>query len=88
VTSSRRCAAVRAAIERLAAAHAGHRLAVFTDGGVIGQALALASGSRPFAFLSAGNGSISRLVVTGQHWFIRGFNDTAHLDGQRATMKT
>ena len=65
MTSSRRCAAVWAAIERLAAAHSGHRLAVFTDGGVIGQALALASGSRPFAFLSADNGSISRLVVTG-----------------------
>jgi hypothetical protein len=30
-------------------------------------------GSRPFAFLSADNGSISRLVVTGRHWFNRGF---------------
>jgi len=29
------------------------------------------------------NGSISRLVVTGQHWIVRGFNDTAHLDGAR-----
>ncbi|HET7247546.1 MAG TPA: hypothetical protein VFJ07_22230 [Streptosporangiaceae bacterium] len=56
---------------------------MFTRGGVIGQALALASGSRPFAFVSADNGSISRLVVTGQHWFIRGVHDTAHLDGHR-----
>jgi len=56
---------------------------VFTHGGVIAQALALASGSRPFAFLSVDNGSISRLVVTGQHWIVRGFNDTAHLDGAR-----
>ena len=53
-TSASLAARVRAAIERLAAAHSGHRLAVFTHGGVIGQALALASGSRPFAFLSAG----------------------------------
>jgi 2,3-bisphosphoglycerate-dependent phosphoglycerate mutase len=82
-TSASLAARVRAAIERLAAAQSGHRLAVFTHGGVIGQALALASGSRPFAFLSADNGSISRLVVTGQHWIVRGFNDTAHLDGSR-----
>ena len=82
-TSASLAARVRAAIERLAAAHAGHRLAVFTHGGVIAQTLALASGSRPFAFLSADNGSISRLVITGQHWIVRGFNDTAHLDGSR-----
>jgi probable phosphoglycerate mutase len=82
-TSASLAARVHAAIERLAATHGGHRLAVFTHGGVIAQALALASGSRPFAFLSADNGSISRLVVTGQHWVVRGFNDTAHLDGSR-----
>ena len=73
-------ARVRAAIERLAAAHPDQRLAVFVHGGVIGQVLALASGSRPFAFLGADNGSISRLVVDGGQWIIRGFNDTAHLD--------
>ena len=56
-------ARVREAIEQLAAAHPGQRLAVFTHGGVIGQALALASGSRPFAFTGADNGSISHLVV-------------------------
>jgi len=80
-TSASLAARVRAAIERLAVAHGGHRLAVFTHGGVIAQALALASGSRPFAFLSADNGSISRLVVTGAHWIVRCFNDTAHLVG-------
>jgi probable phosphoglycerate mutase len=72
---------VRAGIERLAARHRDQRAAVFTHGGVIGQALALASGSRPFAFLGADNASISRLVVTGDQWAVRGFNDTAHLDG-------
>jgi len=71
---------VRSAIERLAAAHPGQRVAAFTHGGVIGQALALASGSRPFAFLGAENTSISRIVVTGDRWIARGFNDTAHLD--------
>jgi 2,3-bisphosphoglycerate-dependent phosphoglycerate mutase len=72
---------VRNAIERLAAAHPGQRVAAFTHGGVIGQALALASGSRPFAFLGGENTSISRIVVTPDRWIVRGFNDIAHLDG-------
>lgn len=71
---------VRAAIGRIAAAHPGQRVAAFSHGGVIGQALALASGSRPFTFLGAENASISRLVIIGDRWIIRGFNDTAHLD--------
>jgi probable phosphoglycerate mutase len=79
-TAAAFAARVRATIERLAAAHAGHKLAVFTHGGFIGQALATATGSRPFAFLTADNASISRLVITGQHWILRRFNDTAHLD--------
>jgi len=77
-------ARVREAIERLAAAHPGQRVAVFTHGGVIGQALALASRSRPFAFIGADNGSISSLVVAGERWIIRGFNDTAHLESTLA----
>jgi probable phosphoglycerate mutase len=68
------------AVRRLAAAHPDQRIAVVAHGGVIGQALALASGSRPFAFLGADNASISRLVVAGEQWIVRGFNDTAHLD--------
>jgi 2,3-bisphosphoglycerate-dependent phosphoglycerate mutase len=71
---------VRDAIERLAAAHPDQRLAVFTHGGVIGQAMALASSARVFAFIGADNGSISHLVVRGGDWVVRGFNDTAHLD--------
>jgi probable phosphoglycerate mutase len=70
---------VRDAIERLAAAHPDQRLAVFTHGGVIGQAMALASSARVFAFIGADNGSISHLVVRGSDWVVRGFNDTAHL---------
>jgi 2,3-bisphosphoglycerate-dependent phosphoglycerate mutase len=72
---------VQAAVERIAAAHPGQRIAAFTHGGVIGQALAIASGSRPFAFLGAENTSISRLIITSDRWIVRGFNDTAHLDG-------
>jgi 2,3-bisphosphoglycerate-dependent phosphoglycerate mutase len=73
-------ARVNDAILRLAVNHPGQRVAAFTHGGVIGQALALASRSRPFAFIGADNGSISRLVITPDRWILRGYNDTAHLD--------
>jgi len=73
---------VRTALDRLAAAHPGQRVAVFTHGGVIGQAVALASGSSPFAFIGADNASITRLVITEGRWAVRGFNDTAHLDAE------
>jgi 2,3-bisphosphoglycerate-dependent phosphoglycerate mutase len=72
---------VRTAIERIAAAHRGQRVVAVTHGGIIGAILAQASGSRPFAFLGAENTSISRLVVAADRWVVRGFNDTAHLDG-------
>jgi 2,3-bisphosphoglycerate-dependent phosphoglycerate mutase len=78
-------ARVGGAITRIAAAHPDQVVAAFVHGGVIGQALALASGSRPFAFLGADNGSISRLVIlrpappARQRWIVRGYNDVAHL---------
>jgi probable phosphoglycerate mutase len=68
------------AMRRIAAEHAGGRVAVFTHGGVIGQALALAAASRPFAFLGADNGSISQVVIGPDRWTVRRFNDTAHLE--------
>lgn len=73
-------ARVREAVDRIAAACPGQRVAVFAHGGVIGQVLALAARSRRFAFIGVDNGSISRLIVTGERWIIRGFNDTAHLE--------
>ncbi|WP_149262127.1 histidine phosphatase family protein [Actinomadura sp. K4S16] len=73
-------ARVEESLARLAAAHAGGRIAVFTHGGVIAQALAAAAGARPFAFLGADNGSISRLVRLGGLSAVRGFNDISHLD--------
>ena len=73
-------ARVRAAIERIVAAHPGGRIAVFSHGAVIGHALALASDSRPFVFIHADNASISQLAVTPRRWLVRRFNDTAHLE--------
>ena len=72
-------ARVRAAVLRLHSAHPDQRVAVFTHGGVIGRILAEASGARAFAFNNADNASISHVVVSGDWWAVRRFNDTAHL---------
>ena len=72
---------LRRAIERIAAAHPGGRVLVFSHGAAIGEILAQATGSEPFAFVGPDNASISRLVVTPDRWIIRGDNDTAHLAG-------
>jgi probable phosphoglycerate mutase len=73
-------ARVRAGLERIVAAHPGERVVVVVHGGVIGQALALATGSSAFSFIGADNASISQLVAMPQPWALRRFNDTAHLD--------
>ncbi|MCX7621112.1 MAG: histidine phosphatase family protein [Acidimicrobiales bacterium] len=72
---------VRAAVERLAAAHPDQRVAVFAHGGTIGEICALATKSEPWAFVGADNASITRVVVTAKRWILRRFNDTGHLDG-------
>ncbi len=73
---------LRAAItEIVATVPAGTTAVAFVHGAVIGDLCALATGSRPFAFLNADNGSISSLVVHGDgSWLLRSFNETRHLD--------
>ena len=66
-------------VRRIHAAHPDQRVAVFVHGGVIGALLAHAAGSRPFAFAGADNASIQHLVVSGDDWKLRCYNDTAHL---------
>jgi 2,3-bisphosphoglycerate-dependent phosphoglycerate mutase len=70
---------VREGILRIAAAHADERVVVVTHGGVIGTIMALATGSRPFAFLGVDNASITHVVITDGRWIVRRFNDTGHL---------
>ena len=72
-------ARVTAGITRIAAAHPDERVVVVTHGGVIGAVLSLATGARPFAFVGGANASINHLVVTGDRWIVRRFNDTGHL---------
>jgi 2,3-bisphosphoglycerate-dependent phosphoglycerate mutase len=71
-------ARVRDGIGAIAEAHPDQTVVVVSHGGTIGQALAEASGSRPLAF-AADNGSISEIVVFGDEWVLRRFNDVSHL---------
>jgi 2,3-bisphosphoglycerate-dependent phosphoglycerate mutase len=73
-------ARIRAGITRIATAHPNQRVAVVVHGGVIGMMMAIATGAQNFAFVGADNASISQLVVIGDRWLVRRFNDTAHLD--------
>jgi 2,3-bisphosphoglycerate-dependent phosphoglycerate mutase len=73
-------ARITAGLSRIVDAHPGERVVVVVHGGVIGQALALASGASPFDFLGADNASISQIVAMPKPWVIRRYNDTAHLD--------
>jgi probable phosphoglycerate mutase len=70
---------VRDSLATIAVRHPDQLVVVFTHGGVIGQALADATSSSPFAFTGADNASISHLVITSDRWLLRTFNDTAHL---------
>ena len=71
---------VRAGLLRIAAAHPDELVAVVVHGGVVGAAMAIATGALPFAFNGAANGSISRLVIKRDQMIARGFNDCTHLD--------
>lgn len=78
-TTAQLHARVRAGLLRIAQAHADELVAVVVHGGVIAAALAIATGTPPFTFMGADNGSIHRLVVHGDRMILRGFNDVSHL---------
>jgi len=71
---------VAGAARRIVEAHPDQRVAVFAHGGTIGQLMSQAvGGGRGFAFVGCDNGSVSHLVAVGDHWVVRRFNDTSHL---------
>ncbi|HTW97402.1 MAG TPA: histidine phosphatase family protein, partial [Acidimicrobiales bacterium] len=74
------------ALRRVAAAHPGGLVVVVSHAVAIGTLLSQATGASPFAFVLGDNANISRLVVDGERWLLRGYNDTAHLDGLRAEL--
>lgn len=71
---------LRSGVSRIAAVHPGERVVAFSHAGAIGTILSVASGARPFAFVGLDNGSISRIVVAGDTWYVRGVNDVSHLE--------
>jgi 2,3-bisphosphoglycerate-dependent phosphoglycerate mutase len=70
---------VRAGIERIAAAHPDEVVVAVVHGGVIGQVMSIATDAGALLFAGADNASISHLVVTGERWVVRCYNDTSHL---------
>jgi len=72
-------ARVRRGIERIASAHPDEVVVAVVHGGVIGQVINIATGAGGFAFTGADNASISHVVVDGDRWVVRCFNDTSHL---------
>jgi probable phosphoglycerate mutase len=74
-------ARLRSGIEQIVAAVGPETTAVaFVHGAVIGQLCRIATDSRPFAFVHADNGSITRIVVHADgSWLLRSFNDINHL---------
>jgi probable phosphoglycerate mutase len=77
---------VKRGLERIAATHRDELVVVVVHGGVIGQAVNIASGSTGFAFTGSDNGAITHLVVTPARWIIRCFNDTSHLSDRFSTV--
>jgi probable phosphoglycerate mutase len=72
---------LRAAVDRIVAAHPGQCVIAFSHGAAIAEILAQATGSARLAFLYSDNTAISRLVVMpGAGVTLRCFGDTAHLD--------
>lgn len=72
-------ARVRRGIARIAAAHPDQLVAAVVHGGVIGQAMNIASGATGFTFTGASNASITHLVIEADRWVVRCYNDTGHL---------
>ncbi|MDX3904835.1 MAG: histidine phosphatase family protein [Pigmentiphaga sp.] len=74
---------VVATLGRIAAAHAGQRVLVFTHSGVLDTAYRHAQGLslRAERKHSLHNVSINRLVVEETGWRVDGWGDVAHLDG-------
>ncbi len=70
---------VKRGLAEITAAHADQLVMLVVHGGVIGNILATATGSEPFAFLGADNASISHIVAHNDRISLRRFNDTNHL---------
>jgi probable phosphoglycerate mutase len=71
---------VRRGITEIAERHADQCVVVVSHGGTMGEIISIATGGRAFAFNGSDNASISHLVVLGDRWILRRYNDTTHLN--------
>ncbi len=72
-----------ATLDRIAAAHDGERVLVFTHSGVLDTAYRHAEGLslRAERRHTLHNVSINRLVIDAANWWVDGWGDVAHLEG-------
>lgn len=70
---------VGGAIRRIATTHADELVVAVIHGGIIGAIMNMAAGIRGFTFGGAENCSLSHVIVDGDRWHIRGFNDATHV---------
>lgn len=75
-------ARVRRAVEAIHERHPGQRVVAVSHGGAIGAVVAEATGARSLAFSGNDNASITHVVLFGDRWVVRRFNDTGHLAGE------
>lgn len=76
---------VRAGVERIAGRHPDQLVVAVVHGGVIGEIMNLAVGTTGFRFTGADNASIHHIVVDGDRWIVRCYNDTSHLSPRFST---
>lgn len=81
-------ARVRRGIGDIAARHADETVVVVSHGGTMGEIISIATGGRAFAFNGSDNASISHLVVLGDVWILRRYNDTGHLTAGAVDLAT
>ncbi len=80
-SNERLTARTSAAIGRIVHRHPNQRVVAFVHGGIIANVLATAAGARPFSFMGAENGSLSRLVIHEGRTRVLSFNEVGHLAG-------
>lgn len=73
-----------AVVTRLAESHPDEMIAVVCHGGVIAAVIGHAMGQHPMHYRGARNGSLSHVVIAGDQWILRSFNDAAHVGGLTA----
>lgn len=76
-------ARIQTALGRLADAAAEGAVIAVTHAGVIAEMCAQITRSEPFAFLTLGNGSLTRIArMPGGRWTLLSFNETSHLEDE------